>query len=271
MTLDGRATAMAGYYTRSTYRALGCYATALLFCLATALWTCGAEDISEESASREIISNGIGYSKASVGKTGIRFPKLTRYQNQRILQQVNQEIDKLTNTMGCEQGAVESTYEVRSLVTYAEKDIFSIYASASYYCGGSYPTNDNNMSLTFDLKTGEMVSFPSLFRDYKADKKAILRVIFAKQVERAEKLADEPGKDAKLDAGNNSCEDDPDIFSLEHLASSEFAFNFTKGGLQVQPVWPHVIEACAEKVTVPFPALHKFAEPKGILARVIAP
>lgn len=79
---------------------------------------------------------------------------------------VNREIDELMSTQ-CEDGG---DYEIKSAVTYATKDIFSIYASASYYCGGPYPTNDANLSMTFDLKTGRAVSFKDLFKDYEADK-----------------------------------------------------------------------------------------------------
>ncbi len=47
------------------------------------------------------------------------------------------------------------------------------------------------------------------------------------------------------------------------------AFNFSRRGLKVQPAWPHVIEACAELVTVPYDDLKRFAAPEGVLARVI--
>lgn len=226
--------------------------------------------IASEPEHREIISNGIGYRKVPVGTTGVQFPKLTRYRDQAILKDVNQKIDTLTSTMRCENSAEENTYQVKSSVTYAAKDIFSIYASASYYCGGPYPTNDSNVSLTFDLKTGTVVSFQNLFRDYEADKKDILRTIFSKQVARAEQLATERGKATQRNNGDRSCENDPALFSLEHLKQSDFAFNLSKEGLQVQPQWPHVIEACAKRVSVPFHTLQRFAKPDGILARAIA-
>jgi hypothetical protein len=220
---------------------------------------------------REIISHGIGYRKMPVGNTGILFPQLTRHRNQSIVQMVHQQIDQLTKTMRCEDDGEEHTYEVRSAVTYAAKDVFSIYASASYYCGGPYPTNDSNMSVTFDLKTGKVVNFQDLFRDYKTDKKGILRTIFLQQVTQAETLAARPGNVAERGDAEGSCDNDPDLFSLEHLGQSDFSFNVAKGGLQVQPQWPHAIEACAARVTVPFYALKKFARPDGILARVLVP
>ena len=224
-----------------------------------------------EQGQPETIGDGIGYRMVQAPASGIQFPRLTRYRDRSIVKQVNREIDQLVETMTCGENAEEGSYEVRSEVTYAAKDIFSIYASASYYCGGPYPTNDSNQSTTFDLKTGKIVNFPDLFRDYEADKRDILGTIFAEQVARAERSAARSGKEAGRGGGEESCEDDPSLFSLEHLAQSDFAFNLAREGLQVQPRWPHVIEACALRVTMPYAALKKFAKPDGILARVLVP
>lgn len=54
------------------------------------------------------------------------------------------------------------------------------------------------------------------------------------------------------------------MFSINHLAGTTFAFNFSKAGLKVQPEWPHVIAACAELVIVPYDHLKKFAAPDGL-------
>jgi hypothetical protein len=235
--------------------------------LAFSLERTGSNDIPGEPAHREIVSDGIGYRKIAVGKTGVQFPILTRYRNPAIVDAVNREIDRLTSMMRCEEGG---DYDVKSFVTYAAKDIFSIYASASYYCGGPYPTNDSNMSVTFDLKTGKLIDFPSLFSNYEADKRAILKIIFSKQMARIESLVSRP-EEKKPPRESEDCQDDASLFSIENLENSDFAFNFSKEGLGVQPQWPHAIEACAEKVTVPFQALQQFARPNGILARVIGP
>jgi hypothetical protein len=219
----------------------------------------------------ETVTDGIGYRMVQAPGSAIPFPRLTQYRDRSILRRVNREIGQWVETMTCGEDVEENDYEVRSEVTYAAKDIFSIYASASYYCGGHYPTNDSNMSATFDLKTGKVVNFPDLFRDYEADKKDILKTIFAEQIARAEQAAMRPGKQEERSDGEASCEDVPDLFSLEHLAQSDFAFNFAREGLQVQPEWPHAIEACALRVTAPYATLKKFARPDGILARVGIP
>jgi hypothetical protein len=207
-------------------------------------------------------SLSIVYSMARVRRTGIWFPRLVRFGNQAVLRNINRQIDELTAEFGCDGGDKHSYYKVRARVDYVNKGIFSIYASAAYYCGGTYPTNDSNISLTFDLRTGKQVEFEELFTDYEANKREILRAVFARQVARSERLI-RTGSPKE-----ETCEGNPDLYSLDNLEDSGFSFNFSRNGLKVQPQWPHVIEACAEIATVPYSRLIKFAAPDGLLARM---
>lgn len=212
-----------------------------------------------------IIKDGIGFQMVAIRETGIRFPRLTSYLDANVMKEVNRQIDEVTSEFGCSEfsNGKKGSFAVRAQVEYTANRIFSIYASEAFDCGGVHPTSDYNNSLTFDLKTGKLVEFEELFRNYEADKLEILKIIFAKQIERSEKLA-AAGKQKE-----ESCEGDPDLYSLEHLESETYAFNFSTEGLRVQPAWPHVIEACAERVTVPYAKLRKFAAPGGLLARVM--
>jgi hypothetical protein len=203
---------------------------------------------------------GIGYANARVRRTRILYPRLTRYRDAKVMREVNRQIDAATRDFNCEgQGG---SFNVKSKVTYADKDIFSIYASANYYCNTAYPTNDANVSQTFDLKTGKQVQFEELFKNYETDRREIVKTIFATEIAQSEKLA------ASGKPREESCEGNPEIYSLEHLEGSTYSYNFSKAGLQVQPQWPHVIEACAKIVTVPYGKLARFAAPDGLLARV---
>jgi hypothetical protein len=239
------------------------YFSLILFLLVSFLPLSGNGNHSAFGQNKEANSSQIAYSKVRVRRTTIWFPRLARLRDKEVLRKVNRQIDKVTSEFGCESGSKHSYYNVRSKVDFADKDIFSIYASAEYYCGGAHPINDANISLTFDLRTGKQVEFEELFTNYEMNKREILRAIFAKQVERSEKLA-KTGRQKE-----NSCEGDADLYSLENLESSTFSFNISKQGLKVQPQWPHVIEACAELVNVPYSRLNKFAAPDGLLARVI--
>ena len=209
-------------------------------------------------------TNDIHYRMSPVGDTQIRFPRLIAYKDVTVMNRVNAQVDEVSKEFGCPAPrGKDDWYKVLSRVEYGAEDIFSIYASANYYCGGPYPTKDENMSLTFDLRTGKQIQFAELFGSYDANKDQILKVIFAKQLARTEKL---------LAAGKKSdenCEENSDLFTLETLRHSEYAYNFSERGLAVQPRWPHVVEACAERVTVPYQQLKEFAAPNGILARIL--
>lgn len=208
-------------------------------------------------------AGAIGYAKARVRRTNIMFPRVTRFRDAKIMREVNRQIDEVTQEFNCDgQGGRGSYYRVKSRVAYAQNDIFSIYASAEYYCNTAYPTNDYNVSQTYDMRTGKRVEFEELFRDYQADGRAILKIIFAEDIARSEKLA------ASGKPREQTCEGDPELYSLERLEGSSYAFNFSSQGLQVQPQWPHVIEACAKIVTVPYDKLAPYAAPNGLLARV---
>ena len=210
-------------------------------------------------------SASVRFESVAVRDTGVRFPRLTYYKDAKVLETVNQKIDEITADFGCDEETPRTTnsYRVKSEVAYSTKQIFSIYASASWFCGGPYPTNDSNISLTFDLKTGKLIEFEDLFQKYEQNKTEILKVIFAAQLERTARVV------AAGKAKEGTCDGDPNLYSLEHLEDSLFAFNFSADGLRVQPLWPHVMEACSERVTVPYIRLKQFAAPEGLLARVI--
>jgi hypothetical protein len=220
-------------------------------------------DASQEKGPKT--TNDIQYGMSPVGDTQIRFPRLTTYKDITTMNRVNAQVDELSKEFGCPAPhGKDDWYKILSRVEYAAKDILSIYASANYYCGGPYPTNDENKSLTFDLRTGKKVQFAELFSSYEVNKVQILKIIFARQLARTEKLI-ATGK--KSDESSN-CEENSDLFTLEILQDSEYAYNFSEKGLVVQPRWPHVVEACAERVTVPYRQLAEFAAPNGILARI---
>jgi hypothetical protein len=165
-----------------------------------------------------------------IRNTGIKFPLLARYSDLQIMTRINEQIEALTSTFGCEEeksaSGTETYFKVQSSVEYNKDRILSIYASATYYCDGPYPTNDSNLSLTFDVRSGEMIAFEQLFKDYESDMEPILETIFSDQIKKSEALM-EAGKEP-----GGSCENDPELFSLEHLAESTFNFYFlTRGWL----------------------------------------
>jgi hypothetical protein len=206
--------------------------------------------------------------------SGALLPRLIRFHDPAIQETVNRQLDSLAGSLLCDTDPEDSpeiedspgspgSFESIAKVTYAASDVLSVSVHSSYYCGGPYPTNDDNRSVTFDLKTGLIVPFEELFSDYERDAESIIRTLYPKHVARAEYLAatghDEPGE---------SCDDDAFSFSIPNLLESGFSYALSSEGLIVQPDFPHVSEACAEEIIVQFDQVRRFAAPNGVLARV---
>ncbi|HEY3570828.1 MAG TPA: hypothetical protein VGP73_23055 [Thermoanaerobaculia bacterium] len=206
----------------------------------------------------------IAWKMVKVRHGRFQVPHLTRYRDPKVLRSVNRQIDAIVAEMGCDPTTYE--IEIRSALKLASRDIFSVYLSGSYDCHGAYPINEDLRSTTFDLRTGRPVKFEELFRDYNRDKRAILSTIFAKQVAAAEK---HPQPEAPDPNDDGSCDKSPWLYALDALEEGSYSFNFAPRGLEVQPEWPHVVQACEERVTVPYEKLRPYAAPGGLLGRML--
>lgn len=187
--------------------------------------------------------------------TGAELPRVTLPGRPEVEARVNAALDSLSASMQCdpESPDTESTeYTSRAAVTMAAHDVLSVTVHSSYFCGGPYPTNDANQSVTFDLTTGEAVPFDALFRDLDADRAAITGVI----------------QTTLLPVATDENPDCAEPLSTEALAGTTFSYALGQEGLLVQPDFPHVIEACAVEVTVPYTSLRAYARDGGVLARV---
>ena len=176
---------------------------------------------------------------------------------------VNASLDSLSASLTCAPAGepaprpfspdTEMTFESRARVTHAADDVLSVSVHASYFCGTAYPTNDANLSVTYDLTTGERIPFEALFRDYTADRAVVAGVL---QTTLAPAAAGAGPECADLFA------------SPEAVAEMTFAYALSGEGILVQPEFPHVTEACAAEVTVPYASLRAYARDGGALARV---
>lgn len=224
---------------------------------------------SEEAAQSRAGESELAYRMVKE-RRGVQVPHLTRYSDSKAMAAINRQIDDQLAEVGCsdEPWGKDETLKVESAVKLAAKGIFSVYISASYFCG-LYPENNDDRSLTFDLRTGKAVSFEELFRDYREERREILRTIFRRQVEAAERQKGRPTVES------SSCEDSPELYSTDNLAGDDgdlalptYFFNLASGGLEVEPNWAHALQACAVRVTVPYAQLRKFAAPGGLLERL---
>lgn len=196
----------------------------------------------------------VAYTMIANATSGVEMPRIGLPGRPDVEQRVNEQLDSLAASFVCEGVEMDGEnawYEANVVVAHAADDVFSVGIGAGYYCGGPYPTNRADVSITFDLRSGEAVGFRALFADYKRDRAGIARAF-------VERLAPED-----LDG----CED---VLTVEELAERSFAYTISSDGLRMEPVFPHVIEACSRDQIVPFDALRAFAAPGGILARVAA-
>jgi len=112
---------------------------------------------------------------------------LPRWRNARAKARINATLAEAASEMGCdgepEEGASSFEYWMRASVTYAENDIYSVEIHSGWFCGGAHGTNDDNSSMTFDLRTGSVVGFADLFANYARDKDAVLAAVFGEEVE----------------------------------------------------------------------------------------
>ena len=186
--------------------------------------------------------------------TGAELPRVSLLGRPDAEARVNAALDSLSASMRCdpESAPPDAEYTSRAAVTMAAHGVLSVTIHSSYWCGGAYPTNDANQSVTFDLTTGEAVPFEALFRDLDGDRAAITGVI---QTTLLPEATDE----------NPDC---AEPLSTEALMSTTFSYALGADGLIVQPDFPHVIAACAAEITVPYGSLRAYARDGGALARV---
>ena len=193
--------------------------------------------------------------------TGIELPRVTLAGRPAVEARVNARLDSLAASLRCE--AVEGgpdpadmSYSARTAVTHAADDVLSVAIHAAYACGGPYPTNDANLSVTYDLTTGEAVPFEALFRDYDANRAAIAGVLQTTL--------------APIATGGELDSDCTELFSEEAMEAMTFQYALGAEGLLVQPDFPHVTAACAAEATIPYASMKPFAAEGGPLARVAA-
>lgn len=190
-------------------------------------------------------------------------PQLKISRAPHIAAEINREIDRRTAGWRCSPDIraefANREFDVKLDVKYDRFNIFSIYVHMSYYCGGAYPSYGPD-SMNFDLATGGLIQFGDLFDKYTENKARIVSIIFDKQLERSKHY--DPAQD------DGTCKNS-DVFSLSRLVDSRFDFTFSADGLEVQPLWPHVIAACADRVLVPYEVLSQFSAPQGPLSRVL--
>lgn len=193
-------------------------------------------------------------------KPKIVLPRLEGNSDKEIQNKVNQFISEIERNMTCFSGdeanasGRETSWATDAKVTKNGDGIFSMNIHSSYNCGGPYPTDDYNQSITFDLRNGVPVQFEELFSNWNKDKAKIISVIYEEQIAKAKTEAQREGE----------CYSNLDSF----LNIPEFNYSITDDNITVQQLLPHVIAACSFEQTVPIKKLKAYVNPMGILGWV---
>ncbi len=217
------------------------------------------EKIEQQAAEQPVIEPHISYTFIKY-QSGISMPTVVAFPDEAVMNRVNRELTNIGTSLGCQEvfsGTQATYFNVDPKVVYNKNDIFSVSIHASYFCGGAYPTNDSNLSVTFDMKTGERVDFEELFQNYEQDKAKILRLIFGDLIRMGETYK---GKDQNCNT----------IYSEKRFTEETIGYGYvvSKEGITVQPLWPHVIEVCAVPRTVMHATLAPYLKQDSLLSRV---
>ncbi|HEX8903827.1 MAG TPA: hypothetical protein VF771_03240 [Longimicrobiaceae bacterium] len=215
----------------------------------------------EAPAQRRAPSRPIPYRMVRNRVSGAMMPRLLLPTPQ--ARAVNARLDTLYSGFRCTAREMRTPgaepFRHRARVTYAAGDVFSVDIVASWFCGNVHPENDANLSVTYDLRTGEMVPFSALFADYRRDGREIVRLLFPRQAALSMRPApSQPDVE-------NECEG---LIPLADLPMRVEGYSLSPRGLTAELRYPHAFQECGAKVTVPYARVRRFAAPRGILARV---
>jgi hypothetical protein len=189
---------------------------------------------------------------------GFDVPQLVNLKDTVVMKKVNSKLMDIAQTFGCdnEVKSENDLFNVKTKVTYAKNDIFSVSIHTEYFCGGPYPTNDSNQSVTFSLKNGEEIPFKDLFTNYNKDNKALMSIIFAKQIKGTE-IPECKNMYAIVNVGSKMDMND---------YSKEIAYVVEDDGITAQPSFPHVAEACSEPAHVSISKIKEYINSSSILS-----
>ncbi len=216
------------------------------------------------TASEPLTTQEIDYTITKIN--GYDTPQIVNFKNLAIMKKVNLTMSEIVSSFGCpvESGDTsKNSFESKIKVSYAKNNIFSVSIHNAYYCGGAYPTNDSDESITFDMNTGEEVVFTKLFLDYEKNRKDIMKIIFENQINKY--------------SGTSSDQSCNGMYSMDNIDSGydtgnyffDIGYKIEGDGITGKPSFPHVIEACSEEGHASVEKLKQYIDSSSILFRLL--
>lgn len=221
-----------------------------------------AQDVSVENDA-PLMRNKTGsiqYKTAKVHNGEYDMPMVTAFPDAAVEDKVNRRLQEIGDAWGCDEirpGFTEASFDADVKVTYADSDIFSLNITYGGYCGGAYPFYAH-VPVTFDMNTGEEVSFASLFTNFESDKSSILNLIFSDM--RAERKARNP-------SAHDECEEKYLNANTPDGSVVGAGYYFTSSGWHVTSEFAHVSQACEEDIVEPVQKFRQFFDERSILSR----
>lgn len=176
------------------------------------------------------------------------YPQVVSFGNvdKKIVDGVNKNLGSYFGELGC-----EDDFQAHIQVQYARNGIFSVLGQSMEEACSENTTNASGYyytSITFDLRTGEEISFTDLFINYTAQEDKILSLIYKQQIADS---VDHP----------SACN------SLEMLreTSHDYEFSTTTRTLLVTPQYPFLSRACVDSARVSIDSLLPFLKKDSFL------
>jgi hypothetical protein len=207
------------------------------------------------------------------------YPRLTRFPDSALMGKVNVKLEALEkknhdgyrqcigDLRAAKRKADADAYWVDIKVGYLSRHYLSLEIHSEGYCGGAYPWSGSS-PVTFDLSTGDQIDWMKAFlpsfwtggvnRLYRKHYPwtGIDQAAFEKSVAKGEATEDDNCKEM-IDGQQNFQTRQSAIFRLQNGR-----------GLMLQPDFPHVVQNCAEEVTLPVSELKPYLRDPTLAAEL---
>lgn len=186
----------------------------------------------------------------------VKLPRLADHADAQIQARVNEELTRIeaelrSAQVDCEAQLRDSgrapdagSFAVHASVPYRSARYFTVDITTSYFCGGAHP-DSTHAPVTFDLRTGQSVDWPSMFKpgflpsDPPGPEPGALTRVYREKSR--QELASDPdcrevvmSLDPFVLGSSGGAAGDPPVFWLD-----------AGRGVLVEPRFPHVSQACA--------------------------
>lgn len=199
--------------------------------------------------------NNIEYKMMGTPNPTYFYPQIVNYKNKETMDKVNTELAHELEFSGCPSDISQEnlSWNLKLAIDYSKNDIFSVNVSGDYYCGGPYPVNNYSNTITFDMTTGEKITFENLFKNYEENKKEIINIIYGDTVLSSDK--------------NDIC---TNVNTIDNIISNPQNYRISKDkkAIIVRPEYPHIIEHCINNAEISIEKLAPFLNENSILNRI---